>query len=142
MSTIKGYSDQLVTMVKNSGTFEHYPDWSRPMARQLAREACRRLELDEISLAYAVTIHKWYENWKRNEEAIVAKYGQRWFRMWMMFLAWSVIIGAQGSSTVFMVTLAKNTKNDKDSVSSEEADAVPYSRAARWIGKKPVATQQ
>jgi hypothetical protein len=49
MSTIKGYSDQLVTMVKNSGTFEHYPDWSRPMARQLAREACRRIELDEIS---------------------------------------------------------------------------------------------
>jgi len=49
MTTIKGYSDQLVTTVKNSGAFERYPDWSRPMARQLAREACRRLELDEIS---------------------------------------------------------------------------------------------
>jgi hypothetical protein len=49
MSTIKGYSDQLVTMVKNSGNFTRYPDWSRPMARQLAHEACRRLELDEIS---------------------------------------------------------------------------------------------
>jgi hypothetical protein len=49
MSTIKGYSDQLVTTVKNSGAFERNPDWSRPMARQLAREACRRLELDEIS---------------------------------------------------------------------------------------------
>ena len=49
MTTIKGYSDQLVSTVKNSGAFERYPDWSRPMARQLAREACRRLELDEIS---------------------------------------------------------------------------------------------
>ena len=49
MTTIKGYSDQLVTTVMNSGAFERYPDWSRPMARQLAREACRRLELDEIS---------------------------------------------------------------------------------------------
>jgi hypothetical protein len=49
MTTIKGYSDQLVTTVINSGTFERYPDWSGPMARQLAREACRRLELDEIS---------------------------------------------------------------------------------------------
>ena len=49
MTTIRGYSDQLVTTVKNSGAFERYPDWSRPMARQLAREACRRLELDEIS---------------------------------------------------------------------------------------------
>jgi hypothetical protein len=49
MTTIKGYSDQLMITVKNSGAFERYPDWSGPMARQLAREACRRLELDEIS---------------------------------------------------------------------------------------------
>jgi len=49
MTTIKGYSDQLVSTVKNSGAFKRYPDWSRPMARQLAREACRRLDLDEIS---------------------------------------------------------------------------------------------
>lgn len=49
MTTIKGYSDQLVTTVMNSGAFERYPDWSGPMARELAREACRRLELDEIS---------------------------------------------------------------------------------------------
>ena len=49
MTTIKGYSDQLVTTVKNSGVFERYADWSGPMARQLAREACRRIELDEIS---------------------------------------------------------------------------------------------
>ncbi len=49
MTTIKGYSDQLVITVMNSGAFERYPDWSRPMARELAREACRRLELDEVS---------------------------------------------------------------------------------------------
>jgi cyclopropane fatty-acyl-phospholipid synthase-like methyltransferase len=98
--------------------------------------------VENCGVHYSVTIKKWYDNWKANEEAIVAKYGQRWFRMWMMFLAWSVIIGAQGSSTVFMITLAKNTKNDKDSVSPEEADQVPYSRQKRWIGKKPVATQQ
>jgi hypothetical protein len=49
MATIKGYSDHLVTTVMNSGAFERYPDWSGPMARQLAREACRRIELDEIS---------------------------------------------------------------------------------------------
>lgn len=49
MTTIKGYSDQLVTTVMKSGAFERYPDWSRSMARQLVREACRRLELDEIS---------------------------------------------------------------------------------------------
>src|SRR4030042_5099570 len=49
MATIKGYSDHLVTTVVNCGVCERYPDWSGPMARQLAREACRRIELDEIS---------------------------------------------------------------------------------------------
>jgi hypothetical protein len=89
-----------------------------------------------------VTIHKWYENWKRNEQAIVAKYGQRWFRMWMVFLSWSVMIGGQGSSTVFMITLTKNHRLDKSTVSKEEAADVPFSRQDRWIGPDPVATQQ
>jgi sphingolipid C9-methyltransferase len=97
--------------------------------------------VENCGVHYSVTIEKWYENWKRNEQAIVAKYGQRWFRMWMMFLAWSVLIGAQGSSTVFMITLAKNIKNDKSSVGPDEARGVPYSRKQRWIGKNPVATQ-
>lgn len=98
--------------------------------------------VENCGVHYGVTIHKWYENWKANKDAIVAKYGQRWFRMWMMFLSWSVIIARQGGSTVFMITLAKNTKNDKYSVSPGEADAQAYSRTHQWIGEKPVATQQ
>ena len=98
--------------------------------------------VENCGVHYSVTIHKWYENWKRNEAAIVEKYGQRWFRMWMMFLSWSVIIGGQGSSTVFMVTMTKNTKNDKSTVGPDEAKRVPFSRADRWIGPNPVATQQ
>ena len=97
--------------------------------------------VENTGVHYSVTIQKWYENWKRNEAAIVAKYGQRWFRMWSMFLAWSILIGAQGSSTVFMITLAKNTKNDKSSVGPEEARDVAYSRKQRWISKTPIATQ-
>jgi cyclopropane fatty-acyl-phospholipid synthase-like methyltransferase len=91
---------------------------------------------------YAVTIYKWYQNWKRNREAIVAKYGERWYRLWLMFLAWSIQIGGQGSSALFMITLTKNTKNDKSTVSPEEAKNVPFSRRDRWIGSKPIATQQ
>jgi cyclopropane fatty-acyl-phospholipid synthase-like methyltransferase len=98
--------------------------------------------VENCGVHYSITINKWYENWKRNEKAIVAKYGEKWFRKWMMFLAWSTIIGAQGSSTVFMITLAKNTKNDKSSVSPEEARHEAYSRQERWIGKNPIATQQ
>lgn len=91
---------------------------------------------------YSVTIRKWYENWLRNEAAIVAKYGRRWFRLWTMFLGWSTHIGGQGSSALFMLTLTKNIKNDKSTVSAEEAIAQPFSRRKRWIGPRPVATQQ
>lgn len=91
---------------------------------------------------YAVTIAKWYENWQRNEAAIVAKYGQYWFRLWSLFLAWSVQIGGQGSSALFMLTLTKNTKNDRSTVAPEQRHWLPFSRRARWIGSKPVATQQ
>jgi len=98
--------------------------------------------VENCGVHYSNTIRKWYANWKSNEAAVVAKYGTYWFRMWMMFLAWSAIISAQGSSTVFMITLAKNIKNDKSNVTPEEAKQVPYSRTDRWIGKTPVATQQ
>jgi cyclopropane fatty-acyl-phospholipid synthase-like methyltransferase len=91
---------------------------------------------------YSVTIQKWYENWKSNEQAIVAKYGQRWYRLWLMFLSWSIIIGAQGSSTVFMITMTKNLKNDKSTVPSAEAADAAFSRGDRWIGPNPVSTQQ
>jgi cyclopropane fatty-acyl-phospholipid synthase-like methyltransferase len=98
--------------------------------------------VENCGVHYSVTIRRWYENWMRNKDAVIAKYGQRWFRMWQVFLGWSVLIGGQGSSTVFMVTLTKNHKNDKSTVSAEEAVAVPFSRTKRWIGPKPIATQQ
>jgi cyclopropane fatty-acyl-phospholipid synthase-like methyltransferase len=120
-------------------------DASCPLAfvmSQAERAGFEVHRVENCGVHYGITIYKWYENWKKNEEAIVAKYGQRWYRLWLMFLGWSTIIGAQGSSTVFMITLAKNLKNDKSSVSAEEAGNVAYSRAQRWIGKDPVATQQ
>lgn len=81
-------------------------------------------------------------NWKENEQAIVEKYGRRWFRLWCIFLSWSANIGYQGSSAVFFITLNKNAKNDKQTVSSEERGDVAMHRRARWIGPTPVATQQ
>jgi len=109
---------------------------------QLERAAFEVHRVENCGSHYAVTLEKWYQNWKRNEAAIVAKYGERWFRMWTMFLGWSAIIAAQGTSTVFMITATKNHKNDRSSVSAEEATRQPFSRKARFIGKNPIATQQ
>jgi hypothetical protein len=43
---------------------------------------------------------------------------------------------------VFMITMTKNIKTDKSTVSPEEAKEVAFSRQERWIGPNPVATQQ
>lgn len=98
--------------------------------------------VENTGVHYSLTIKKWYDNWMSNAEPVKAKYGERWFRMWAVFLAWSAIIAAQGSSTVFMLTLTKNIKNDKSCVSDDEKPGVAFSRMDRWVGPKPIATQQ
>ena len=109
---------------------------------QLEKNGFEVHRVENCGVHYAVTIHRWYDNWQANEEAVVKKYGQWWFRLWMIFLAWSSIIAFQGSSTVFMITCNKNLKNDKRSVSKGEADQQPLDRGSSWIGPDPVATQQ
>ncbi|KAI7266862.1 hypothetical protein KC352_g8844 [Hortaea werneckii] len=43
-----------------------------------------------------------------NKEKVTAKYGERWFRIWEYFLAYSTIISRQGSATCYQITLVKN----------------------------------
>ena len=44
----------------------------------------------------------------QNREKVVASYGERWFRLWEIFLAWSVIIAERGGSTAFQLVCNKN----------------------------------
>jgi cyclopropane fatty-acyl-phospholipid synthase-like methyltransferase len=112
------------------------------VASQCERAGFEVHRVENSGVHYGLTIHKWYENWKRNQAAITSKYGETWFRKWLMFLAWSPLIAWQGSSALFMLTLTKNTKNDKSSVAPDEARNVPFSRLNRWVGKNTIATQQ
>jgi hypothetical protein len=103
-----------------------------------------------LGVHYSLTIKAWYDNWISNTKKIhESKYatnragnkkGEFWYRLWVIFLAWSTIIAAQGSSTVFMITCHKNHKNDKKSV--DENEPTIFGRMERWVGDKPIATQQ
>jgi len=64
--------------------------------------------IENITIHYSWTIQRWFDNWMSNREAIVAAYGERWFRIWRFFLAWSVIIGEQGNAACFQVVANKN----------------------------------
>jgi cyclopropane fatty-acyl-phospholipid synthase-like methyltransferase len=47
--------------------------------------------VDVLGVHYSATIHRWYLNWVSNKEKVIAKYGIRWYRVWVYFLAYSVM---------------------------------------------------
>ena len=63
---------------------------------------------ENISVHYAITIAKWHENWISNEAEIKRSYGERWYRLWHLFLGWSTRIGFQGNAACFQVVAHKN----------------------------------
>ncbi|KAF8874443.1 S-adenosyl-L-methionine-dependent methyltransferase [Infundibulicybe gibba] len=64
--------------------------------------------VDVLGVHYSATIFHWYKNWVANKEKVLAKYGDRWYRIWAFFLAWSTIISRQGGASVFQITMHKN----------------------------------
>jgi cyclopropane fatty-acyl-phospholipid synthase-like methyltransferase len=69
--------------------------------------------VENLGIHYSHTIHKWYDNWMGNEEFINSAYGVWWFRLWQIFLRWSIDIGAQGSSTCWGIISHKNLNETK-----------------------------
>ncbi|MEY2931690.1 MAG: hypothetical protein RL033_2439 [Pseudomonadota bacterium] len=63
---------------------------------------------ENLSIHYSWTIARWHDHWMRNEKLVKAKYGERWFRIWHMFLAWSASIATQGNAACFQLVLNKN----------------------------------
>jgi hypothetical protein len=49
----------------------------------------------------------------RHEEETVANYGERWYRIWHVFLAWAATVAGQGTAACFQVVSNKN-RNDFD----------------------------
>ncbi|TCD66874.1 hypothetical protein EIP91_000772 [Steccherinum ochraceum] len=64
--------------------------------------------IDVLGVHYSATIYRWYKNWVSNKEKVLEAYGERWYRIWVFFLAYSVIIARNGGSSVFQITLHKN----------------------------------
>jgi cyclopropane fatty-acyl-phospholipid synthase-like methyltransferase len=48
--------------------------------------------IDTIGVHYSATIWRWYRNWVANKEKVVAKYGDRWFRVCSSFLPFDVML--------------------------------------------------
>lgn len=57
---------------------------------------------------YSQTLAHWLENWEAGKDKIVKVYGERSWRRWRVFLAWSVRISRRGGSTVQWITATKS----------------------------------
>ncbi|ETS76148.1 hypothetical protein PFICI_11535 [Pestalotiopsis fici W106-1] len=64
--------------------------------------------IDTVGVHYSATLWRWYRNWLANKDKVIAKYGNRWYRIWEYFLAYSTIISRQGSATCYQIVLVKN----------------------------------
>jgi cyclopropane fatty-acyl-phospholipid synthase-like methyltransferase len=64
---------------------------------------------ENVSVHYGLTIQRWHQNWQKHEQTIVKAYGQRWYRLWHLFLAWSWRIALQGNAACFQIVAHKNT---------------------------------
>lgn len=85
-------------------------DASCPMGwvtTQLERAGFEVQRVQNLGTHYSRTLAQWLEEWHADKEAITAKYGVKAWRRWEVFLAWSVRVARQGSSTVFMITATK-----------------------------------
>ncbi|MCB9589798.1 MAG: class I SAM-dependent methyltransferase [Polyangiaceae bacterium] len=78
------------------------------MLKAMEKAGWETHSVENVSIHYSWTIKKWHDNWLSNKDKVLAAYGERWFRIWHMFLAWSVIIAEQGNASCFQVVLNKN----------------------------------
>jgi cyclopropane fatty-acyl-phospholipid synthase-like methyltransferase len=56
---------------------------------------------------YSKTLYHWQMTWEAKKDSIVATYGERSWRRWRVFLAWSVRTARRGGSTVQFITATK-----------------------------------
>merc|ERR1719487_1353341 len=56
---------------------------------------------------YSKTLYHWLQTWEAKKDTIVKAYGERSWRRWRVFLAWSVRTARRGGSTVQFITATK-----------------------------------
>merc|ERR1712194_192087 len=57
---------------------------------------------------YSQTLHHWQQMWEKKKDSVVKVYGERAWRRWRVFLAWSVRVARRGGSTVQFITATKS----------------------------------
>lgn len=83
------------------------------VATQVERAGFEVQRVNNLGTHYMRTIEQWLSLWRKSKEEMVKKYGIKAYRRWEVFLAWSVRIARQGSSTLWLVTLTKAGQEER-----------------------------
>jgi sphingolipid C9-methyltransferase len=81
------------------------------MSKALEKAGFQIQSVENISIHYSDTIHLWHLNWQKNRDQVLKAYGERWYRLWHLFLGWSWRIAAQGTGQGFQLVAHKNLDN-------------------------------
>ncbi len=105
------------------------------MSKALEKAGFQIQSVENISIHYSETIRLWHLNWQKHHAAVLQAYGERWYRLWHLFLGWSWRIAAQGTGQGFQVVAHKNLdsfdrkmfirQSDKVSPVRQERDRAP-----------------
>lgn len=77
------------------------------VSTQIERAGFEIQRVHNMGTHYSRTLAHWLDHWRANKDYVEEKYGAPAYRRWEVFLAWSVRVARQGSSTLFMFTLTK-----------------------------------
>ena len=110
------------------------------MLKAMEKAGWETYSVENVSMHYRHTIKRWHDNWLSNKDAVIAAYGERWFRIWHFFLAWSTIIAEQGNAACFQVVLNKNLDSyDRGRWIRENAAAAARAHASEAHAPAPLA---
>jgi cyclopropane fatty-acyl-phospholipid synthase-like methyltransferase len=79
-----------------------------PMVKATEKAGFEMHSMENVTEHYGWTIRKWHDLWMSNREKVRSNYGERWYRIWHFFLAWSTIIAHQGNAACFQLVMNKN----------------------------------
>ena len=107
------------------------------MSKALEKAGFQIQSVENISIHYSETIRLWHLNWQKHSAAVLQAYGERWYRLWHLFLGWSWRIAAQGTGQGFQVVAHKNLDSFDRKRFIRHADAVSPVRQERDRDRAP-----
>jgi cyclopropane fatty-acyl-phospholipid synthase-like methyltransferase len=110
------------------------------MCKAMEKAGFQIQSVENISIHYADTIRMWHLNWQKHKETVLQSYGERWFRLWHLFLGWSWRIAAQGTGQGFQLVAHKNIDKFDRKMFTRRATAVSPVRHERENGRHPAVS--